>query len=326
MKKWLKDFFDNSIGYVLGVIFGLGIFYIVDTYFSYEYYYLENLIFHGIDQKNITIEDKNDYYRRYDFKYVQTAKTFSPKNHQDIRNIYYEFLNSGKKEFTFYCPKEYKNCMKETNDIIYGKKNKEIENIYVYGHPFNDYKTIQLIKFAPAGEVTIRIKKKYTEKQIKEINKKVDELFQELYDKNDTDYNNIKRIHDYLVENAEYDTQKSDFSKKKTDKDSPYQSDIAYGPLIEGKGICSGYTDAMLLFLEKMHIKNYRVLTETHIWNAVELDGKWYHLDLTWDEGKYTNGKTFVKDKYFLITTEQLLSYDKEIHNFNQEVFLELKQ
>ncbi|MBQ8131939.1 MAG: hypothetical protein IJ193_05555 [Bacilli bacterium] len=326
MKNKWKDIGETFIGFVIGAALGLGIFYVVDNYFAWEYYYFDNLILHGINEKKITIEEKNKYYRDYNFEYVQTTNTFFPTNHQDIRNIFYTFLNSGQEEFTFYCPKNYKECMDEVNDIIYDEKKSEIGNIYVFNHPFNDYKTIQLSKLTKAGQNTLKVKKKYKKEDIEKIEKEVDRLFNQLYDKNKSDYDNIKTIHDYLVENVEYDSVKSDFIKKKSDTDSIYHSDSAYGPLFEGYGICSGYTDTMLLFLEKMHIKNYRIATKTHIWNAVQLDGTWYHIDLTWDEGKYTNGKTFVRDKYFMITTEQLLENDQEIHNFDQNIYLELKQ
>ena len=326
MKDKRREIRETIIGFAIGTILGLIIFYIIDTHYSYEYYYFENLVFHGIDEKKIKLEEKNEYYRNYDFNYVQTAKTFYPKNHQEVLNIYYDFLNSGQKEMTFYCPKSYKKCMKDVNDVVYSETKSEIENIYVFNHPFNDYKTIQLARLKKAGQITIKVKKKYTKDDIKVINEKVDEIYNELYDSNDTEYSNIKKFHDYLLNHSTYDQVKSDYIKKLSDKDSIYHSDSAYGPLIEGRGICSGYTDAMLLFLEKMHLKNYRISTATHIWNAVELGNHWYHIDLTWDEGRYTNGTTFLRDNYFLVTTKELLENDEELHNFDQTIFSELKR
>ena len=44
-----------------------------------------------------------------------------------------------------------------------------------------------------------------------------------------------------------------------------YASDIAYGPLFEGYGICGGYTDAMELFLEKMGIESYKISSDQHV-------------------------------------------------------------
>ena len=53
----------------------------------------------------------------------------------------------------------------------------------------------------------------------------------------------------------------------KSKMDFTYKSNIAYGPLFENYAICSGYTDLMELFLEKLNIKDsslkiYNILKE----------------------------------------------------------------
>ena len=104
-------------------------------------------------------------------------------------------------------------------------------------------------------------------------------------------------------------------------KDSKYQSDNAYGVLIENYGICGGYTDAMMLFLEKFKVPNIKISTENHIWNYVEVDDKWWHLDLTWDDPVAENGKDILDDAYFLITEETLKSIEKEEHNYDKKIY-----
>ena len=49
--------------------------------------------------------------------FVQNTDNFSPHSRQDILNIYYTAINSGKESFTFYCPNEYKNCLKEIETL-----------------------------------------------------------------------------------------------------------------------------------------------------------------------------------------------------------------
>ena len=100
---------------------------------------------------------------------------------------------------------------------------------------------------------------------------------------------------------------------------SAYDSTSAYGSLIEGYSVCSGYADAMAIFLDAFGIPNLKVSSENHIWNLVNLDGEWLHLDLTWDD--VDNAR--YKDNYFLITTYDLFEKDKEEHNFDKDFFLE---
>ena len=128
----------------------------------------------------------------------------------------------------------------------------------------------------------------------------------------------IKAIHDYIINNTEYDTKKSD-----NIKDTTYKSNTAYGVLIQGYGICSGYSDAMKLFLDKLNIVNYKASNDQHIWNVVLLDGNWYHLDLTWDDP--VSDKNITRDNYFLITSTTLAQLDDDVHYFNQAYFNEAK-
>ncbi len=322
----IKGLLETLEGIFIGGLLGIFIVYGLSTYYPYEYNYYYNKIINHFDERTITINETNNYTRNINFNYVQNTNNFYPNNRQELLNIFYTFLNSGTNEFTFYCSKEYTDCTKDMSDLIYDEEKNILGFIYEFNHPYNDFKTISASTNKDTGKITLKITHKYTQEEIDAINQKVDELYDALVDPNDSDYNNILRIHNYLIENIEYDKVKRDFIKKESDIDSEYKSNSAYGALLQNKAICSGYTDALVLFLEKMNIENYRVATKTHIWNAIKLDDSWYHIDLTWDDAKYTNGKTFTSYKYFLISTEELLKINFENHNFNQEIYSELKQ
>ena len=126
----------------------------------------------------------------------------------------------------------------------------------------------------------------------------------------------IKVIHDYIINNTNYDTLKTN-----NINDATYKSNTAYGVLIQGYGICSGYSDAMAIFLDKFNIINYKVSNDEHIWNLVYLDGKWLHLDLTWDDP--ISDKNVTRDNYFLIDTNTLEKLDDNSHYFNSSIFSE---
>lgn len=118
--------------------------------------------------------------------------------------------------------------------------------------------------------------------------------------KTDT-YQNIKFVHDYLVENIEYDQTLS-------------QSNIynIYGALINNKCVCEGYADAFKYFMDTMNIlcvvvsgkaTNSEGIIENHAWNYVQLNGVWYAIDCTWDDpilvgSSYLSNS--LKYKYFL--------------------------
>ncbi len=89
-----------------------------------------------------------------------------------------------------------------------------------------------------------------------------------------------------------------------TDNPSAYS---AYGALVNGKAVCEGYSRAMQLLLKKCGIASTPVLGssietgEQHMWNMVTINGKDYHLDVTWnDSGEEP------RHNYFNVTTAQI--------------------
>ena len=126
----------------------------------------------------------------------------------------------------------------------------------------------------------------------------------------------IKKIHDYIIDNTEYDINKS-----KDINNSTYKSNTAYGVLLQGYGICSGYSDAMAIFLHKLNITNYKISNNTHIWNLVYINGVWRHLDLTWDDP--ISELNINQETYFLISTKELKKLNDKTHDFNIYIFSE---
>ena len=74
-------------------------------------------------------------------------------------------------------------------------------------------------------------------------------------------------------------------------------------------------------------VKNYRIASDNHIWNAVYINDTWLHLDLTWDDPVSEDGINYLYHKYFLINNDQLRSEDKDLtdHIFDSSVYLEFK-
>lgn len=60
----------------------------------------------------------------------------------------------------------------------------------------------------------------------------------------------------------------------------------AYGALGEGSSVCQGYAMAYMYLLDQVGIDSYYCSSEKlcHGWNIVYLNGKKYHVDVTWDD------------------------------------------
>lgn len=289
------------------------------------------LVKYTLNEPEIAIPKNSRYQKQENFLFVQNIQNFTPFSKGDIKNIYYTIVNNGWESFTFYCPSEYKTCLDDIKEI---SNNQDLlTHLNNYVHPYNGFSNVRTT-ISEAGDITVEIDYFYTEKQIEAIDKKIEEIYNQIITKDMDQYTKILTIHDYIINQTKYDIERNNSGN------SSYHSYIAYGPLIEGYATCNGYTDAMALFLEKLDIPNFKVAktpdsqnnSEGHVWNAVYINNNWLHLDLTWDDPVSNDGQDYLQHKYFLITTEQLKSIDTsgEVkvleHEFKENIYPELKE
>ena len=276
----------------------------------YKYYeYTVNKNYSSTDIK------VNDYYLEDNFEYVNNYTDTGIKNKKELIDFIYYAINSGSNYIERYIDKDYTSYSSDIASLT-NNDGKEFKNIMSilnnFVHPYNSSNNIKLT-YGGNYKIGITINKAYTDKEIEEINKVVDKVIDEKITNSMPTREKIKTIHDYIIDNTEYDK-----LKYNNRNDNTYKSNTAYGVLIEGYGTCNGYADAMAIFLDKLNIINYKISNDEHIWNLVYLDGKWYHLDLTWDDPiSETNVN---RDTYFLITTETLEKINDGTHNFDKKI------
>lgn len=294
-----------TAGFIL-IAFGIGYEYKDDIYMFYQKEILK-------ERDNITIKT-NDYYKENDYNYVQNTNDFIARNKNHLKNIFYTIINSGTNEFTFYCDEDYKDCI---NDAVNMVNNKDIlSNINNFVHPFNSFDTIN-INYDEYGEIIVKINKVYTEEEIKELNETVDNIINNKIKKSMTNKEKIETIHNYIINKGFYATDK--IRKKYPDKEFNKANDI----LINKYGLCSAYTDAMALFLYEFGIDNYKIATDSHIWNLVNINDEWLHLDLTWDDPVTENGENKLEIYFLLINNDRLNELDTGKHEFNKDIYKE---
>ncbi len=262
--------------------------------------------------KDIEIKEPNEYARNYNIKKFTYDEDYKPYNKTDLENILFNILNNGYDTFTFYCPKEYNNCLLDITDIANDSHMLSMINNYV--SPFNSFVYLDTITNS-LGEITIKVTKNYSDFEIKQINAKIDEILNELNIDNLSKKEQVDKIHEYLINNVEYD---NDYDENIGN----HYSETANGAFLYGKGICSGYSDAFALFMDRLNIPNIKVASNDHVWNLIYIDNSWKHVDVTWDD---TRSSTVLGYKFYLINTEKLLSIDSKDHTFDQSFYIEAK-
>lgn len=121
-------------------------------------------------------------------------------------------------------------------------------------------------------------------------------------------------IHDWLITRSEYDY--DNFKKGSM----PLTDFLAYGPLVNGKAVCAGYASAYCLLMNAAGIPTVIVSSSSHAWNLVHIGGKWYHVDVTWDDpyvegaGSYRS-TGYLMHRYFLVSDSTVKSIGKDDHS-----------
>lgn len=116
---------------------------------------------------------------------------------------------------------------------------------------------------------------RYSNAQVKKMQAQLDEEVNLLLSQvSDTwsDREKALYVHDYLVSQFRYD--------------KTYTRYDIYSLFVEGTAVCQGYTLAYNYIMQLLGIPCVAVPSDTmgHIWNQIQLDGKWYHVDLTYDD------------------------------------------
>lgn len=286
------------------------------TYYGYKHqdeiyvFYRENVL----KVKENIIINKNEYYKDKDYSYVQNTNDFVAKDKRHLLNIFYTIINSGEDKFTFYCDKEYKECNK---DIINLTKNKVVlSNINNFVHPFNSFKTIDT-SYDKYGQIDLVINKVYTEEDIIKTKNKVNSIISSKTNDKMSNKKKIKIVHDYIINNGKYATD----SIRKANPNRSYNK--ANDILVNKVGLCSAYADAMAIFLEEFKLNNYKVASDKHIWNLVNIDGKWLHIDLTWDDPVTSTGVQKLEDIFFLIDNDDLNDLGVAGHKYDKRIYKE---
>ncbi len=126
-----------------------------------------------------------------------------------------------------------------------------------------------------------------------------------------TDIEKERIIHDYLVNNIKYDRSYN----------APNSHDI-YGALVNGTAVCEGYSNAFHYLMREAGVQCILVKGKlngvSHEWNMVQLDGNYYHMDVTSDDPIVNNGTTHVlKFDYFNLTDADI----KKSHTIEKNVY-----
>lgn len=124
-------------------------------------------------------------------------------------------------------------------------------------------------------------------------------------------YDTVKAVYDYMIENCTYDELNLDQSM--------------YSVMVGRSGVCASFAKAFEFIMQCLEIpctvvfgrltQSSGMLSTTigHEWNLVQLDGKWYHVDVT--SGLSVSSGQDAPDYRFLCTTTEEICRTHIIEN-----------
>lgn len=128
-----------------------------------------------------------------------------------------------------------------------------------------------------------------------------------------------KKVHDWMIDAMEYDASETNVNKYNI-----------YGAIHDKKAVCEGYARSFKYIMEKVGVpcvlvpgtaENSRGKIEAHAWNYVQIDDKWYAVDVTWDDPVITGGGTITdneKYKFFLKGSEEFFKDHTQSGEFSE--------
>lgn len=169
-----------------------------------------------------------------------------------------------------------------------------IQNEYLYYHIVK--RNIEYTYTSKRATISVRHEYLTNYEQERYVNGKVQAIIESMPN-NLSIYDQVKYVNDYIVQNTVY----GEYSSA-----SPHS---AYAVALEGIGVCQGYALLVSKLLTELGIPTIYVVGEvesgSHAWNLVQIDGEWYHLDVTWNDPLPDRGNK-VRYDYFLKTDQEM--------------------
>ena len=261
------------------------------------------------DKEEIKEESKEDLEDNLEDKIEENDKTENIEIEDKKENTQADVQNDNKNSTE-------KNQIGKDNSKKEDSKNKESQN--------NKIET----GLGKDGYIYITTQNPTEEKEVKLAK----EIVKKIIKSGMSDYEKVKAINDYMILNVSYDMENY---KKNT---IPYESYTALGALEKKVAVCSGYAKMFRLVASEAGLEVTYVTGDTpygsHAWNQVKVDGKWYNIDVTWNDGDYEkkeNGHYYCGCyEYFLLSNEDFnkshIAYNKTYETGNSRDLEAYKQ
>lgn len=183
------------------------------------------------------------------------------------------------------------------------------ELFYLKGYKYVSHKEGDELKFITFSGDYIYDKETVRQRQLA-IEKKAQEILNQI-PKGQGEYDIVKEVYEYIIMHTEYSFDAAD-------------NQNICSVFLGNESVCNGYAKAAQYLLQKRGVKTILVNGNAggglHAWNIVQIDGAFYHMDVTWGDPSYydesqSDARTPEIDySYLCVTTQEI----QKTHTFAQ--------
>jgi len=239
-----------------------------------------------------------------------SAKTYTTQ--EEVYSIIKKNLLAHKQEFTIEMNKATMKNIGTDSDLFALSTAKDDKNTSKDGDYLKSSVKSWRTEWSLGYTVSLTFSAVYrtTVKQEKTLDTKIGSVLKALDLEDATDYKKVKAIHNYII--------------KRTSYDQTLKKHTAYNALISKSSVCEGYALAAYRMFTDARIE-CRIITGiagggSHAWNIVKVNGKWYNIDLTWDDPITSNGEQVLRYDYFLKNKKEFSDHTRA-SEYNTKAF-----
>ncbi|MDD3227310.1 MAG: stalk domain-containing protein [Tissierellia bacterium] len=211
--------------------------------------------------------------------------SYEASNHYELENIILEQMKEYNPDFNI----KYTGSLDNIKEVLANLVDKDIYLKSNFSEVKWDISGTNAVSY-----INVKVTYIITAEERIKADKIIDSILADIIKPYMNNHEKVKAVHDYIVLNGKYDTNKI------------YYSD--YDLLTEGTSVCNGYALLTYNMLNKLNIPVNLVYGtaagEDHIWNMVKLGDYWFHLDTTWNDPSSDVGTVLYS--YYMLTEKEI--------------------
>lgn len=280
---------------------------------------------------NQSIADINDYKVTYTDDYIYAS--YSDFSNDDIEEIpsYVTMINlnncynvSDLSLLPACCPNIevlYLNNTFNLTDLSFIYQLDNLKEVYLSGNP---YVTEELIDYLDNNDIY----HSFMEYDLN-ISEQLDDIINSIITDDMNDFEKIKAVTMYVIENFEYDM-------SLINKSNVHPIECM---LKEGRGVCTSYACLTNALLTRSGISSYVVMSKAsrHAWNLLEIDNQYYYLDVTNMDAHFSFPLSYLFNNfdihpYYLtnpigngLLFNDMIDYNNQIDGISNELFNDIE-